>query len=64
MLGVVLIVLMHIPYLRTQENYSLGLSRERAAACSEHMQRMLGYSIHPPFVGMVDGKHPKRVLGG
>lgn len=51
------------PYLRTQENYALGLSRERAAACSEHMQRMLGYSIHPPFVGMVDGKHPLRVLG-
>jgi len=52
------------PYLRTQENYSLGLSPKRAAACSEHMQRMLGYSIHPPFVGMVDGKHPLRVLGG
>lgn len=50
------------PYLRTQENYSLGLSRERAAACSEHMQRLLGYSIHPPFMGMVDGKHPKRTL--
>jgi hypothetical protein len=24
--------------------------------------RMLGYSIHPPFMGMVDGMHPKRVL--
>lgn len=50
------------PYLRTQENYSLGLSRARAAQLGEHMQRMLGYSIHPPFVGMVDGKHPKRLL--
>jgi len=23
---------------------------------------MLGYSIHPPFMGFVDGKHPKRLL--
>jgi hypothetical protein len=26
------------------------------------MQRMLGYSIHRPFMGMVNGMHPKRVL--
>ena len=50
------------PYLRTQENYSLSLSTERARGRSEHMLRMLGYSISPPFMGMVDGKHPKRVL--
>ena len=25
-------------------------------------QRMLGYSIHPPFIGQVDGMHPKRLL--
>ena len=23
---------------------------------------MLGYSIHPPFVGAVDGMHPLRLL--
>ncbi|SIL94711.1 phytanoyl-CoA dioxygenase (PhyH) family protein [Mycobacteroides abscessus subsp. abscessus] len=23
---------------------------------------MLGYSIHPPFIGQVDGMHPKRLL--
>jgi len=23
---------------------------------------MLGYSIHPPFVGAVDGLHPLRLL--
>jgi len=23
---------------------------------------MLGYSIHPPFVGQVDGMHPLRLL--
>jgi hypothetical protein len=50
------------PFLRTQENYSLSISRERARQCSEHIQRLLGYSIHPPFAGMVDGMHPKRLL--
>jgi hypothetical protein len=23
---------------------------------------MLGYNIHPPFVGQVDGKHPLRLV--
>ena len=50
------------PWCRTQENYSLSLSRETVKQCSEHIQRMLGYSIHPPFMGFVDGKHPKRLL--
>jgi Phytanoyl-CoA dioxygenase (PhyH) len=50
------------PFLRGQENYSLSISRDRVRACSEHVQRLLGYSIHSPFLGMVDGKHPKRLL--
>lgn len=50
------------PWCRTQENYSLSISRDTVKKCSEHIQRMLGYSIHPPFMGFVDGKHPKRLL--
>jgi ectoine hydroxylase-related dioxygenase (phytanoyl-CoA dioxygenase family) len=50
------------PWCRQQENFSLSVSRERARASSEHIQRMLGYSICPPFVGFVDGMHPKRLL--
>lgn len=50
------------PYLRTQENYFLSVPGERAAALSEDMKRLLGYSIHPPFMGMCDGMHPKRAL--
>jgi ectoine hydroxylase-related dioxygenase (phytanoyl-CoA dioxygenase family) len=50
------------PYLRQQENFSLSVSRARARECSEHVQRMLGYSIYPPFMGFVNGMHPKRVL--
>lgn len=50
------------PWLRTQENYFLSVSRETARQLSEDMLRMLGYSIHPPFMGMSDGMSPKRAL--
>lgn len=50
------------PWCRPQESFLLSVSRERVAASSEHMRRLLGYSIHPPFMGFVNGMHPKRVL--
>jgi hypothetical protein len=28
----------------------------------ERLQELLGYNIYPPFVGYVDGRHPRRVL--
>ena len=42
--------------------YFLSVNRETVAGLSEDMKRLLGYSIHPPFMGMVNGMHPKRVL--
>lgn len=50
------------PWLRPQEAYSLSTPRDTARVVSEDIRRMLGYSIHPPFMGMVDGMHPKRLL--
>ncbi|MBY0274909.1 phytanoyl-CoA dioxygenase family protein [Candidatus Binatia bacterium] len=50
------------PWCRQQENFALSVPRERVRQCSEHVQRLLGYSIHPPFMGFVDGMHPKRLL--
>ncbi len=50
------------PWCRPQENFSLSVSRERVARSSEHLRRLLGYSIHPPFMGFVRGMHPKRLL--
>ncbi|MEM6774343.1 MAG: phytanoyl-CoA dioxygenase family protein [Pseudomonadota bacterium] len=52
------------PFLRTQENYFLSMSPQTVTGLSEDMQRMLGYSIHPPFMGMTNGMHPKRALPG
>lgn len=50
------------PWLRPQEAYTLATSRDTARTVSENIRRMLGYSIHPPFMGAVDGMHPKRLL--
>lgn len=50
------------PWLRPQEAFTLSTSRDTCRAVSEDILRMLGYSVHPPFIGQVDGMHPKRLL--
>lgn len=50
------------PWLRPQEAFTLSTTHDTVRAVSEDIRRMLGYSIHPPFVGQVDGTHPKRLL--
>lgn len=50
------------PWLRPQESQLLIVPPEAARACSERMRTMLGYSIHPPFIGQVDGMHPLRLV--
>lgn len=50
------------PWLRPQEAFTLSATRDTVRAVSEDIRRMLGYSIHPPFIGQVDGMHPKRLL--
>ncbi|MHC5705690.1 phytanoyl-CoA dioxygenase family protein [Streptomyces tirandamycinicus] len=50
------------PWLRQQEAFTLSVTRDTARAVSEDIRRMIGYSVHPPFVGMVDGMHPRRLL--
>jgi len=50
------------PYLRPQESQLLIVPPDAARACSDRMRAMLGYSIHPPFIGQVDGMHPLRLI--
>ncbi|OBI72032.1 phytanoyl-CoA dioxygenase family protein [Mycobacterium sp. E740] len=50
------------PWLRPMEAFTLSISRETARTVSDDIRRMIGYSIHPPFVGAVDGLHPLRLL--
>ena len=50
------------PWARPQENYFMSIPREKSVAMSERVQALLGYSIHPPFMGHVRGYHPRRWL--
>lgn len=50
------------PFLRPQESQLLIVPPEQARACSPRMRSLLGYSIHPPFIGQVDGMHPLRLV--
>jgi ectoine hydroxylase-related dioxygenase (phytanoyl-CoA dioxygenase family) len=59
-LGVILEYI--VAWLRAQENHLLAVPRDVAATLPERLQELLGYNIYPPFMGYVDGRHPRRVL--
>ncbi len=49
-------------WLRQQENHVVAVPPEVVRTLDPRLQELLGYNIHPPFVGYVDGRHPRRVL--
>ena len=49
-------------WLRQIENQVLAIPPGTAARYSGRIQELLGYSIHPPFMGYVDGVHPRRLI--
>ncbi|HET9898843.1 MAG TPA: phytanoyl-CoA dioxygenase family protein [Streptosporangiaceae bacterium] len=49
-------------WLRPQENHCLAVPRSTVRELPERLQELLGYNIYPPFVGYVDGSHPRKVL--
>ena len=51
------------PWVRQIENMALAVPPELARGYSERVQELLGYDIVEPFIGYVDGVHPKRLLG-
>lgn len=51
-----------VGWARQLENMCLAVPPATAAALPERVQQLLGYSIHPPFMGYVDGVHPRRLL--
>jgi ectoine hydroxylase-related dioxygenase (phytanoyl-CoA dioxygenase family) len=51
-------------WLRPVENHVLAVPPDAAKALSPRMQELLGYNIYPPFIGYVDGRHPRRLLNG
>ena len=49
-------------WMRPLETMLLAVPPEKAAALPERVRELLGYSIHEPFMGYVDGMHPGRTL--
>ncbi len=49
-------------WLRQQENNCLAVPRDVVRELPERLQELIGYNIYPPFVGYVDGRHPRKVL--
>src|SRR5579875_1455292 len=49
-------------WLRPQENHCLAVPRAVVRQLPGRLQELLGYGIYPPFLGYVDGRHPRRVL--
>lgn len=51
-----------VAWLRAQETHLLAVSHEVVRELPERLQELLGYNIYPPFLGYVDGRHPRRAL--
>ena len=52
-----------VGWVRQLENMALAVPAEMADKLPERARELIGYSIHPPFMGYVDGVHPRRLLG-
>jgi ectoine hydroxylase-related dioxygenase (phytanoyl-CoA dioxygenase family) len=50
------------PWARQQENYTLGIAPEKVLRMPARVRELLGFSIHPPFMGHFGGLHPERVI--
>jgi ectoine hydroxylase-related dioxygenase (phytanoyl-CoA dioxygenase family) len=51
-------------WLRPQETQLVAVPPEIVRDLPERLQELLGYNVYPPFLGYVDGRHPRRVLDG
>jgi len=50
------------PWARQQENFMLSIPRERIKKMPLRLREMIGYSILPPFMGQLAGRHPEKSL--
>lgn len=49
-------------WVRPLENMILSTPSEIAAKLPPRVRELIGYSIHPPFMGYADGMHPQKAL--
>jgi len=50
------------PWARQLENMTLAVPLEIAARYPRRVQELLGFNIHPPLMGYVNGMHPARLI--
>jgi ectoine hydroxylase-related dioxygenase (phytanoyl-CoA dioxygenase family) len=50
------------PWGRQQENFTLAVPAEVAREMPSRLQELLGFSIHPPFMGQLSASHPRKAL--
>ncbi|HKA85056.1 MAG TPA: phytanoyl-CoA dioxygenase family protein [Acidimicrobiales bacterium] len=53
-----------VSWLRPQETQLIAVPPDIVRDLPERLQELLGYNVYPPFLGYVDGRHPRRVLNG
>ena len=51
-----------VGWIRPQENLGLAYPPDLVRDLPERLQELLGYNLYPPFLGFVDGKHPRELL--
>ena len=49
-------------WIRPQENHVLGVPKSVVRTLPARLQELLGYDVYPPFLGNVDGRHPRKYL--
>lgn len=49
-------------WARSLENMMAAVPRDIAATLPQRARELIGYSIHPPFMGYVNGVHPQKQL--
>lgn len=51
-----------VGWVRPQENLGLTYPPALARGLEPRLQELLGYNLYPPFLGYVDGRHPRYLL--
>ncbi|HET6950947.1 MAG TPA: phytanoyl-CoA dioxygenase family protein [Acidimicrobiales bacterium] len=51
-----------VSWLRPQETQLVAVPPGVARGLPQRLQELLGYNVYPPFLGYVDGRHPRRAL--
>jgi ectoine hydroxylase-related dioxygenase (phytanoyl-CoA dioxygenase family) len=49
-------------WLRPQETQLLAVPPDTVCHLPQELQSLLGYNVFPPFLGYVDGRHPRHTL--